>query len=267
MLPSLVNRFLLPGTNASSYNAKVLGKNLLMIPKNLSPSQSDFIPCLYYPTFSGYLILYFHGNSEDIGIISDLLLEIQKTLPHDFLAVEYPNYGLYKGKSSPAQIMEDSETVYNYVKSKFPDKKIIVFGRSIGTGPAIYLASKVNPEALILVSAFKSVKDILKDKWLGWLSDPVFTNSELIGKVNCPILFLHGKLDSLIKCEHSKEMFESVIVKNKNSKLEIRPYMDHNQFHIEKDLTEPINEFLKRIIFPEEQKPMVDLLGMEKPKI
>ena len=271
-LQSFANRFLLPGTPILSYDEKSLKPNLVKIPKNYHPRfpNSNFIPCLHYPTSSNYLILYFHGNSEDLGIISELLLEMQKTLPYDFFAVEYPNYGLYREDRNPLQMLEDSETVFNYIKSTFPSKKTIVFGRSIGTGPAVYLASQANPEALVLLSAFKSIKSVLANYRGGslwsYFSDPVFDNSSLITKVKCPILFLHGKLDSLVNPTNSKDMFESVKNENKLARLVIRPFMDHNQFLVEKDITGPINNFLKELPL-KQQDAYTDLLEIGKPKI
>ena len=43
------------------------------------------------------------------------------------------------------------------------ETEIIVFGRSIGTGLACYIAKERKPKALVLMSAFTSIKDIAKD--------------------------------------------------------------------------------------------------------
>ena len=44
------------------------------------------------------------------------------------------------------------------------ESDIIIFGRSIGTGPAIHLASKFNPGALCVMSAYTSIRDIATSK-------------------------------------------------------------------------------------------------------
>lgn len=49
-------------------------------------------------------------------------------------------------------------------KQKIPESSIILFGRSIGTGPATYIAAKHNPCALLLMSAFKSIREIVKEQ-------------------------------------------------------------------------------------------------------
>ena len=49
----------------------------------------DHIPCLFLPFEGGAqkLVLYFHGNAEDVGLAYDMQMHM--------LAVEYPGYGLY----------------------------------------------------------------------------------------------------------------------------------------------------------------------------
>jgi len=58
----------------------------------------DHIPCLYLPHEEGgnKIIIYFHGNAEDIGLAFDLLYLFGQRMEMHVLAVEYPGYGLYK---------------------------------------------------------------------------------------------------------------------------------------------------------------------------
>jgi pimeloyl-ACP methyl ester carboxylesterase len=81
------------------------------------------------------------------------------------LAVEYPGYGLYK-TSNPCEnkMKEDSEIVYEYLTKHIGVKEddIILFGRSMGSGPASYLASRKKVCSLLLMSAYTSIKDVTK---------------------------------------------------------------------------------------------------------
>ena len=127
------------------------------------------------------------------------------------LAIEYPGYGLYKGTPNDATIMKDSEAVYEFFvrKLKVKPRNIIIFGRSIGSGPATYLASKREVGALILMSAFTSIRDVVKDfagKWAQYLIKQRFNNLEAIRNVSCPIFLIHGQRDKLIPYSHSKEL-------------------------------------------------------------
>ena len=55
------------------------------------------IPCLFLPYTSGSskLLLYFHGNAEDIGLSYEMLDHLRSSLKVNILAVEYPAYGIY----------------------------------------------------------------------------------------------------------------------------------------------------------------------------
>ena len=74
----------------------------------------------------------------------------------------------------------------------------------IGTGPSVYLATLRTPKALILISPFKSIKSI-KNKFISLFLLDIFKSIELIDKVSCPVLFIHGKNDHLISIINTPE--------------------------------------------------------------
>jgi alpha-beta hydrolase superfamily lysophospholipase len=101
------------------------------------------------------VVLYFHGNAEDIGLAFDLLYMFGSEMGMHVIAVEYPGYGLYKtSKPSENQMKEDADTVYDYLTQIVGVKEsdVILFGRSMGSGPTSYLASRKNPHSLLLMS-------------------------------------------------------------------------------------------------------------------
>ena len=77
-----------------SYTTERLLKDVVYIPK---PDQS-VIPCLYLPYENETkLLLFFHGNAEDIGIAFDILTEIRNYLKVNGLAYfidQYPCHGV-----------------------------------------------------------------------------------------------------------------------------------------------------------------------------
>ena len=42
------------------------------------------------------IIVYFHGNAEDVGVSYELLVKMSVTYKCSVLAVEYPGYGIYR---------------------------------------------------------------------------------------------------------------------------------------------------------------------------
>ena len=56
--------------------------------------------------------------------------------------MEYIGYGIYPGSPTAERLLEDAIIVYDFLikEIKVPESNIIIFGRSIGTGPATWLA-------------------------------------------------------------------------------------------------------------------------------
>lgn len=77
------------------------------------------MPCLYLPYLKGSnkLIIFFHGNAEDLGISYEMLDHMRSALKINVLAVEYPSYGVYEDAEGPneTKIYSDAELVYKFV--------------------------------------------------------------------------------------------------------------------------------------------------------
>ena len=118
------------------------------------------------------MLVYFHGNAEDIGLAFDMLFLIGQKLQMHVLAVEYPGYGLYKNMEADEEIMkEDSLIVYDYLITVVGvrEEDIVLLGRSMGSGPSTFISSVRNPYALVLMSGYTSIQEAAKSI-LGWAS-------------------------------------------------------------------------------------------------
>lgn len=151
--------------------------------------------------------MYFHGNAEDIGLSYEMLDHLRQSLKVNILAVEYPSYGIYKDSDgcNSEKITNDAVLVYHYVMQEtgIKEKDILLFGRSMGSGPATYIAAHHNPGALILMSPYTSIKNVVKNKvgFLSFLVAEHFDNLKLMPKVMCPTFIVHGQKDTLIPFE------------------------------------------------------------------
>jgi len=102
--------------------------------------------------------------------------------------------------------------VYNHVLNSNPDCKIILIGQSLGTGPTLYLASKIDSFPLtkvVLISPFKSILSIYMSKMVTSLfyKFDMFMNENKIQLIkNVDIYIIHGTMDELIPIEHVKEL-------------------------------------------------------------
>lgn len=194
-------------------------------------------------------MLYFHGNAEDIGLSYDMLYLFGQEMKMHCLAIEYPGYGLYRThKPDEDRIREDADIIYDYLTMicGVRPHDIILFGRSMGSGPSSYLASKNQCGALLLMSPFMSIKTAAK-AMMGWASfmsfivDERFNNMAAVAKAKCPVFLLHGLKDTLIPYSHSVELNR---VCPTESYLHLPEKMDHNEFMIMEDLVQPFLKFM-----------------------
>lgn len=242
-------------------------KNKLIFIEKESNNQNpdNFIPCMLYRSYeSSNFLIFFHGNSEDIFSIEHLALDFRSYLKMNILLVEYPGYSIYiDQETESSKIYSDSMIVYDWIKRKFKisDDQIFIYGRSLGTSPAIYLSSQknVHPKALFLVSAFTSMKDIGYDKNVSWFMEKIFNSIDYIKNVKCPILLIHGIKDPLISYHHSEKLFMEGKSNGNNSIIIIkRPNMTHNDYNLKEDIINQIVKFLEFYKLVSEQNIMIN---------
>lgn len=209
------------------------------------------IPCLYLssPKGSSKTIIFFHGNAEDIGLAYELLNHLRVTLQVHILGIEYPGYGIYEGECSEDRIYQDAYNIFSFLTSTGVEPSdIIVFGRSIGSGPACFLAGEVRPAALLLMSAYTSIRAAVKyitgsiaGSFAQYLVKERFRNIDHIAKVQCPVFLLHGQKDAMIPYEHSQDLRDKCAGP---CSLILPLNMDHNEFDFFEDLSLPFSAFL-----------------------
>ena len=64
--------------------------------------------------------------------------------------------------SNEENILDDTEYLYDYLNQVLgiDQENIIIFGRSMGSGPATHISSVRSPGALLLMSSFKSIRSV-----------------------------------------------------------------------------------------------------------
>ncbi|WP_321254481.1 alpha/beta hydrolase [Psychroserpens sp.] len=157
------------------------------------------------------VILYFHGNAGDLsrwGTITEYFVEKN----YDVLVMDYRTYGKSKGKLSEQGFYDDAQFCYNYLKSRYDESDIILYGRSLGTGVANYLASKNQPKQLILETPYYSITDIAKHRFpffpVKSLIKYEFNSFEYIQNVKCPITIIHGTHDQVVPYSSGNKLFD-----------------------------------------------------------
>ena len=240
------NSFIFPIPDFKKYLFEYLRNKLIFIPSK----DNHYIPCLFPHNKEGIsknFIIFFHGNAEDMFLSYEMASPLQEKTGMNLIIVEYPGYSIFQGEPNSDKILENTVVIYDYIKNKFnlEDKNIFVFGRSIGTGPAVYLTSVRKPNALFLVSAFTSIRAVAGNLVgpLKYLVKDRFFSKNYIKNITCPIIFIHGQSDPLIPYKETLELKN--LCKSKNELIS-PPHMTHNDFDLYKDIINPIYDFIKR---------------------
>ncbi len=154
------------------------------------------------------IVVYFHGNGGSLdswGSVSDDFLPLHYSL----LITDYAGYGKSKGEISERNLFTDAHAVYDYVKSKYPEDEIIIYGRSIGTGIAAHLAMESRPRELILEAPYYSMKDLSSHIYPFLpsfiLRYPLRTD-QFLPRITCPVTIFHGTDDEVIYAESSSKL-------------------------------------------------------------
>ncbi len=155
------------------------------------------------------IIYYFKGNSRSIKGWAKFAKDFMGN-GYDFFVMDYRGFGKSKGKRTESKLYDDSQQIYKYINSKFEEKDIIIYGRSMGSGIATRIASWNNPRMLILDSPYYSFWH--QTRRYGFILPLRFIlrykirTDQFIKKVSAPIHIIHGTKDRLIPFFNSERL-------------------------------------------------------------
>jgi hypothetical protein len=154
-----------------------------------------------------YTLVYFHGNAEDLGQVDLSLRELRDRLGVSVLGWDYRGYGLSGGKPGEPATLRDAHTVLAYVTGTFgvPPERIILYGSSLGGGPAVEAAASRHCAGLILRSAFTSAFRVMTRVRL--LPFDKFDNLSRLPRITCPVLIIHGTADETVPFSHAQKLY------------------------------------------------------------
>ncbi len=156
-----------------------------------------------------HTLFYFHGNAEDIGDCLALFGELQSA-GFAVLAFDYRGYGRSEGRPTEKNVYADTLAVLAFAQSKLglSPERIIAVGRSVGSGPAVELATTSPVAGLVLISPLSSAFRVMTRVKL--LPFDRFDNLAKAGRVRCPALVFHGVADEVIAVTHGQNLYAAL---------------------------------------------------------
>ena len=175
----------------------------------LTTSDGVKISAEYLPNPAAtYTVLYSHGNGEDLGKQSDKFEKIQDA-GFAIFAYDYHGYGTSQGEPSEANAYRDIDAAYAYLTETLHvlPEHIIIYGRSLGSGPSVDLTTRKPVAGLILESAFTTA--FRTRTVITLLPFDRFRNIDKIGKIHCPVLVIHGRSDHTNPFNHGMQLYRA----------------------------------------------------------
>lgn len=153
-----------------------------------------------------FTIWFFHGNAEALGDLEPMMIALRDA-GFAVFAFDYPGYGVSTGKPGEKALYVSARAARKFLREqlKVPAARTIIYGRSLGGGPAVEMATEERVGGLVLQSSFTSVFRVLT-RWR-ILPGDMFENERKMARVSAPVLVMHGERDEVIPLRHGQALF------------------------------------------------------------
>jgi len=156
------------------------------------------------------VVIYFQGNAGGL----DLRAERFRKIIADgtgLIALSYRGYNGSSGVPSETGLLRDARAAYDFAAARYPARRIVLWGESLGTGVAVALAAEREIARLILDAPFTSISDLGAAAYrllpVRWLLKDTFHSDRRIARVRAPILVLHGARDRIVPIGFGERLF------------------------------------------------------------
>ncbi len=200
------------------------------------------------------VVFYLKGNTKSIKGWGKFAIDFTR-LYYDVIMLDYRGFGKSTGRRTSDGLKHDIQFIYNLIKKQFPENKIVVYGRSIGTGFAAMIAAKNNPKILILTSPLYSLSRAIH-RYLPFMPVKPFLRYNIptfkyLKSVTCPIKIIHGSEDKLVPISIAVDLSE---INPERTRLYIILKGGHINVHQFKEYHRVLEE-----IFSDEEEKEIDL--------
>ncbi len=211
------------------------------------PSDNKLIAWHFKKNENYKTLLFFHGNAGKLDNRIYKLNELSK-LNINYLIFAYRGFSGNEGSPDENGLYKDARAVKYYLNlQNIPDKKIVLYGESLGTAIAIDVAKDHNFSGIILESPFTSMVSLAKRYYpylpVSILLKDKYETIKKIKQVNSPILVMHGRKDKIVPFEMGEKIFKY------SNKPKYSFFIDNDDHMMEfsKELIKSIELFLESL--------------------
>jgi hypothetical protein len=181
------------------------------------------------------VVFFLHGNAGNLaGWFSNA--DFYRQANFDLVMPDYRGFGKSTGRiASARQLRRDVRAVWDSVAAQYRGRRVVLYGRSLGTALAAELAADLSaagqpPALTVLVSPYSSMRDLTAE-FYPWVPSalvryPLDTAAHL-GAIASPVLLLHGERDALIGLQHARRLQQA----RPSARLVVVPGAGHDDIH------------------------------------
>jgi uncharacterized protein len=155
------------------------------------------------------LVIYFGGNAEEVSWMLDQ--GARRTPGAGWLLVDYRGYGASGGSPSEAALVADALRWHDEMARQY--QRILVFGRSLGSGVAVQLAAQRPVAGVILVAPFDSLVAVGKRHYpflpVDWMLKHRFDSAAAAPQIQAPLLCIVAMSDDIIPAAHAQRLYDA----------------------------------------------------------
>lgn len=181
------------------------------------------------------LVLYFHGNQKNVARYAQFAKNFTRN-GYEVWMPDYPGFGKSTGVLTENKMYRLAEQLHALALQRFRPDSIVVYGKSLGTGTAAYLASVKPVKALLLETPYCSIPDLLSHfapvypcRMLSKYSFPV---RDFLSEMNCPVVLFHGTSDGVVPYGQSLRLISVLKANDRLITIEGGSHNDLNDFPI-----------------------------------
>jgi len=165
---------------------------------------------------SGMWVLLCHGQTGNLATTTrPEYYAYLRAIGVNILAFDWRGFGASEGTPTENGLYLDATAAYEYLRRnlRVPAESIVIFGHSLGTAPAIELATRVPAAGLVLEGGPRSVRARAQELYpylpMGLAMSSRFNSIGRIGRVTMPMLLFHARADARIPLAHGRALYDA----------------------------------------------------------
>jgi uncharacterized protein len=156
-------------------------------------------------------IVFFHGNGDNLRTAAPIA-DPYIAAGYGFLLAEYRGYSGLPGKPTENGLFRDARAdVRELMARGIADKRIILFGHSLGTGVAVQMGTEIHAGGVMLLAPFLSIPKAAQVHYpflpASLLVLDRFDSEKKIAAVREPVVIVNGTQDAVIPPAQGQELF------------------------------------------------------------